>query len=71
MEAYENDDFDDEEAPDFKRKSQLKQDRQILIASDPNSNGNDALDLGEDFEDDEDEDEGNQDSLNANGVNGD
>ena len=27
IEAYENDDFDDEEAPDFKRKSQLKQDR--------------------------------------------
>ena len=66
IEAYENDDFDDEEASELKKQSQLKQDRQILIASGTNQNGNNVLDLGDDFED-EDDDEENQDAVDSNG----
>ena len=66
IEAYENDDFDEEEATELKKQSQLKQDRQILIASGTNQNGNDVLDLGDDF-DDEDDDEENQDAVDDNG----
>ena len=57
--TYENDEFDEDEAQDIKTASQLKKQQELLAASSPLSNddedGNDALDLGEDYDEDEED----------------
>ena len=56
--TYDQDQFDEDEATDIKNTSQLKKDQQLLAASGPYENkagANDALDLGEDYDDEDEE----------------
>ena len=64
LDTYEEDQFDEDEAQEIKNASQLKKEQQQMLASSgpPGNQSNrqvegDALDLGDDYEDDEDGDE--------------
>ena len=82
LDTYEEDQFDDDEAQEIKNASQLKKEQQQMLASSgPPGNvvnrqaDGDALDLGEEYEDDEDEDDNemvqevNNDALISDDVN--
>ena len=56
--TYDQDQFDEDEATEIKNTSQLKKEQQLLATSGPyenNAGATDALDLGEDYDDEDEE----------------